>query len=446
MSSSSSSSSSSAASKKPKTRAAAARESEEQGTGSEEDHIEEELVEPSEDEVYVDETRQQQKRHEEEQKRQEEEEKADRMREEEEDRVALEAERKRKEKRQVEKEEKERQRASHSVAGMIPLSVVAGMIAQRMNEERESIRKEVREEIIEQQKRQQQHGHHFHTSKAKMPDLEKLALFTGETDTDELNQWLRQVDRQTLYYMHDGRIGTEEDKLQFAIAYLSSGALDWWLSVRGEVDTFTTFREAIELRFTSEIAEDKAAEQIYESKQKDGQSVTKYTDRYQRLLLRVPDMAITDRIRHFVRGLREPIQSKIKEKGPKTVEEAIQLAIKLEGLAPKTGTTGLSGAKSSGHDGAGLNSVGETTGGHEPNQVEKQMKEMRETIATLQRKPWNRTSATATPRPFCVECGDPTHTTASCKLDEFVCFNCRKPGRIKVDCKAPKGAWRSTPK
>ena len=189
------------------------------------------------------------------------------------------------------------------------------------------------------------------SGEGKLPGFEKLHEFKEETDSDELDIWLRKLEKHCNYYSLAGSLNTDKKKLEYAVAHLTGGAQDWWAGTKGEINSYAAFKVAVNGRFRSIVDADKAAEELYDIKQKEGQVVTAYTDRFQQLLIRVPDMAEADRVRLFQRGLHAQLQQKVKENRPIKLEEAITLAIRLEGTMGRRKYEGAGGGR------AALNSV-----------------------------------------------------------------------------------------
>lgn len=266
-----------------------------------------------------------------------------------------------------------------------------------------------------------------------LPALEKLRNFKGETDTDELDTWLKELRRHCTYYEVGGSLDTEEKKLAYAVSHLVGGAEAWWETQKIVIRTYTDFVKAINRRFRSEVDADKAAEELYELRQKEGQSVTAFSDRFMQLLTRVPTMHEDDKMRLFRRGLVANLQQKVKEHKLRSLNEVVELAIRLEStFAKKTGGSG-------GTNKAGINSVGGETLPMDPlleliNQIKGWRKE------TTAHPPAASSTSTGPGgvKEFCARCGSKDHKLEACKYTEWVCFFCKKPGHKKQDCEALK--------
>jgi hypothetical protein len=311
------------------------------------------------------------------------------------------------------KEEEEEERESTE---LVPMKVVQELMKQQQAQFIEQM-----QILLNQRQKEEATG-----GEGRLPGLEKLHEFKGETDSDELDIWLRKLEKHCNYYALAGSLNTDKKKLEYAIAHLTGGAQDWWAGMKGEIGTYAAFKVALNGRFRSIVDADKAAEELYDIKQKEGQAVTAYTDRFQQLLIRVPDMAEADRVRLFQRGLHAQLQQKVKENRPVKLEEAITLAIRLEGTIGRRKYEGTGGGK------AGVNSVeGQPDAGVE------------EIIAAVVREinkgsTYSRAGAGAGERKtYCFKCGDPKHMSHSCPLSASVCYRCKKPGHQRKQCPIP---------
>jgi hypothetical protein len=314
---------------------------------------------------------------------------------------------------QEKEEEEEEERESND---LIPMNVVQELLKQQQAQFMEQM------QVLLNQRQKEEAT----VEEERLPGLEKLHEFKGETDSDELDIWLRKLEKHCNYYALAGSLNTDKKKLEYAIAHLTGGAQDWWAGRKGEIGTYEAFKAALNGRFRSIVDADKAAEELYDIKQKEGQAVTAYTDRFQQLLIRVPDMAEADRVRLFQRGLHAQLQQKVKENRPVKLEEAITLAIRLEGTIGRRKYEGTGGGK------AGVNSVeGQPDAGVE------------EIIAAVVREmnkgsTYSRAGAGAGERrTYCFKCGDPKHMSHSCPLSASVCYRCKKPGHQKRQCPIP---------
>lgn len=269
-------------------------------------------------------------------------------------------------------------------------------------------------------------------SKGKdLPALEKLKNFKGETDTDELTLWIEELERHCTYYAVGGSLDTEAKKLAYAVSHLVGGAAAWWKTRQNYIKTYQTFLVALQERFQSVVAEDKAADELYELRQKEGQTVTAFSDRFVQLLVRIPDMHEKDKIRHFKRGLLPTLQQKVREKEVVTLNEAIELAVRLEStFVKKSGGAGGTGK-------AAINSV--SVEGLPAEQLQELINQVK-AAWTAKGTPTAPTSSTGPGgvKAFCARCGNKEHKVEACKYPDWVCFFCKKPGHKKQECEAWK--------
>lgn len=271
----------------------------------------------------------------------------------------------------------------------------------------------------------------------RLPDLEKLHSFKGETDSDHLDVWLNALETHVDYYEVSGTINTDAKKLIYAKSHLTGGAKDWFKTAASSITTYDEFLVAINKRFRSEMDSTKAAYAIYDLRQKEGQTLTGYTDTFQQLLTRVPKMEEEDRVRHFTRGLNTHLRTKVNESGLKKLEEVIHLAIRLDGAMDKSKPR-YEGA--GGHGKTQINSMEEQEGINVSNSSSLGKEEIIERLAALEnrfsgkRRGSIKSKYPKEGQPFCLRCGTKGHLTANCKIKENVCWKCKKPGHVKSNC------------
>lgn len=122
------------------------------------------------------------------------------------------------------------------------------------------------------------------------------------------------------------------DVVTFAAAYLKDAALSWWLQVEREakagraptLNTWELFKTAFVKRFTPISAE---VERISQKT-----SVYEYASAFNNLMLELPRMDEADRIHKFIYGLKPEVRIHVKLKQPRTVAEAVELAIHADAL------------------------------------------------------------------------------------------------------------------
>lgn len=330
-----------------------------------------------------------------------------------------------------EEEEEETQEEADQTEEMESTDLIPMTVVQELMKQQQAQFMEQMQLLLNQIQMKEETG-----AEGRLPGLEKLHEFKGETDSEELDIWLRKLEKHCNYYALAGSLNTDKKKLQYAIAHLTGGAQDWWAGMKGEISTYAAFKVALNGRFRSIVDADKAAEELYDIKQKEGQAVTAYTDRFQQLLIRVPDMAEADRVRLFQRGLHAQLQQKVKENRPVKLEDAITLAIRLEGTLGRRKYEGAGGGR------AGLNSVEQQGEGTEEGGRKQPDADVGEIIAAVMKEmskgsTYSRATGTGERKTYCFKCGDPKHMSHSCPLSVSVCYRCKKPGHQRKQCPIP---------
>jgi hypothetical protein len=208
-------------------------------------------------------------------------------------------------------------------------------------------------------------------------------------------------------------------------------------------------------RFKSSLDADVAADKLNALKQGGSQPVSQYVGKVQQLLIRVPNMDMDSRVRSFIRGLQPHLGQRLRELRPKTVEEAYEQAIRIEGSFGTTvGKSSESGTKRF-HGAAAKTQSVNAMDADEPQREETEAgsKGGNVTLAAVQRmveqswkaqqrkgrghKPGGGMGGTSSDV-VCYRCGDRGHFANECK-GERLCYGCKKPGHVKADCPERSG-------
>jgi restriction endonuclease Mrr len=162
-------------------------------------------------------------------------------------------------------------------------------------------------------------------SRLKAPPL---PTFHGEMGF-AVDNWLRSVNKQFVFY------GTSEfpddlAKIRFAAAHLEGAALSWWESEpsKNSIDRWEAFVERLHERFRPMAAADVARERLLALRQKG--SVSAYCNAFQRELTPIKDMSVSDQIFFFRQGLSKELANEVRKKDPKTLHEAMDIAVRAE--------------------------------------------------------------------------------------------------------------------
>ena len=151
--------------------------------------------------------------------------------------------------------------------------------------------------------------------------------FTGNNNDINVDSWLFEM----VQYLDTTGVA-DHQRINVVRNYLKQGALQWWFS-QSKLPTCPTtwdqFAEAIKVRFQPVEAGRVARSQLRSISQGKS-SVTEYTNRFQSLLNRIPDMAEADQIEYFINGLRPNIQRDVVIQDPKTLQDAMIKSQKLD--------------------------------------------------------------------------------------------------------------------
>jgi len=123
-----------------------------------------------------------------------------------------------------------------------------------------------------------------------------------------------------------------------AAGYLRGAALNWWRNheqavTTGQVTEFRDWQEfktALISQFTPISPAESAREKLDTLKQT--RSVYAYAQDYTACMLELPNMDEADRIHHFVNGLKPKVKIHVKLQNPKSLNEAIELAMRADSM------------------------------------------------------------------------------------------------------------------
>jgi hypothetical protein len=139
-----------------------------------------------------------------------------------------------------------------------------------------------------------------------------------------------------LAYFHVVRCDDEQERVNFSVSLLRDSAADWYasqvLAVGGVLPVFPTFgafADAIRRAFSS-IDEPKEAHDRFEAMRQIG-SVASYVMAFRQcLLLMQPAVPDDYARRHFIYRLKPEIRSRVEVANPATLEEAMQIAQRID--------------------------------------------------------------------------------------------------------------------
>lgn len=146
------------------------------------------------------------------------------------------------------------------------------------------------------------------------------------------DEWKADMLRQFAWY----NTPADDARIRVASAHLTGAAGDWWTS-RTDADrpqTWNALIAALEARFQPINSSELARSKLYELTQ-GKKTVNEYVDTFRRLLGRLTnaqgqvDMAASDQLQHFRRGLRPAIALQLDVQGITTLDTAINVAVRV---------------------------------------------------------------------------------------------------------------------
>ena len=151
--------------------------------------------------------------------------------------------------------------------------------------------------------------------------------FEGSSST--LDDWMASMQRQFEFYnMPEG------ERVRFASAHLHKSAWDWWstIALANRPNSWAALKVALIARFQPVTSAETARAKLIALSQ-GKQSINEYVDHFRRLLARIPDMGLADQLFQFIRGLRPALATQLRIQGVITIEDAINLAVRVGSLS-----------------------------------------------------------------------------------------------------------------
>jgi hypothetical protein len=163
------------------------------------------------------------------------------------------------------------------------------------------------------------------TAQVKIPIAPQ---FKGEVGFG-VDTWIRRITKQFDYY-GASQFPDAESRIRFAVMYLEGSAMDWWDKIPSAEkstisSTWDNFVAALYSRFRPMQAAMIARTRLSNLKQTG--SVAAYINLFQREQTPIDDMSMADQIFYFRGGLKSQIALRVLEKSPKTLHEAMDIAV-----------------------------------------------------------------------------------------------------------------------
>jgi Retrotransposon gag protein len=162
--------------------------------------------------------------------------------------------------------------------------------------------------------------------------------FEGRAAT--LDEWTAAMERQFAWY----NTTDEKDRVRIAVAHLQGPAWEWWHTLAGPLPaSWGNLKLALRTRFQPIASAETARAQLFALSQ-GKHSVNDYVDSFRRLLARIPDMGPADQLFQFIRGLRPALATQLRVHDKKTLDEAINLAVRVGSLGEMAAAQASSGS------------------------------------------------------------------------------------------------------
>jgi hypothetical protein len=167
-------------------------------------------------------------------------------------------------------------------------------------------------------------------SSRSRPKPPPMVRFTGLMGSGgfEIDSWLREVRKQ---FAHYGGSAFPDDvaRIGFAVEWLSGAAQDWWENVdKSATQSWVDFERALRERYRPQMPEEMARQRLRTLVQKGG--VQPYCNEFLKLAALIPGRSEEDKIFDFKMGLDRALAAKVAEHKPKTLQEAMEVAVQQE--------------------------------------------------------------------------------------------------------------------
>ena len=170
-------------------------------------------------------------------------------------------------------------------------------------------------------------------SRSSAPKPAKPNTFSSVKDSGSTDSWLFSL---RLYFEATGT--DDSHKVAFAVTFLRGSAALWWQSHLAQVDADTALRITSWTQFSTEFKAQfapvnsvkTARDTIRHLSQTKG--VQEYIDRFQALVLQIPDMSAAEQLDKFIAGLKPAIQEKVEIEDCDTLSKAMQIAQRIDSI------------------------------------------------------------------------------------------------------------------
>src|SRR5690242_18343421 len=143
--------------------------------------------------------------------------------------------------------------------------------------------------------------------------------------TQNAKVWVMDVE----CYFRLAGIDDDTDRLMF-VQLLLRGRVKWWWHQQLEIPNATTtttwnaFKESLVEQFTDPNAIERAERRLENLSQ--SHSIVDFVSTFREIAFEIPDLKEREKIKYFVRGLKEELAKEVLRSRPSTLENAIKVA------------------------------------------------------------------------------------------------------------------------
>jgi hypothetical protein len=176
-----------------------------------------------------------------------------------------------------------------------------------------------------------------------LPKAPPMVTFTGQVGINgfEVDAWLREVHKQFTHY-GPAAFPDHAARIKYAVQWLNGAALDWWeneIKSAPSCNIWEEFEQRIRDRYRPHMPAELARQRLRQLQQKG--HVSSYCNHFLQLVSRIPDKSESDKIFEFKQGLDRAFAVKVAEAKPKTLQEAIDVAVQAAPYITTIGRTGF---------------------------------------------------------------------------------------------------------
>ena len=296
---------------------------------------------------------------------------------------------------------------------------------------------QLRAQLAQQQQQQQQYSAGFRAADTYIPrslsmKLGKPPRFGGKPS--EANAWIRTM--RTFLFLQQTPLDNDTCVI-WASTFLEASAAQWYQALVAQAHEdpsagftcWSEFEQAFKNQFEERFPADRARDRLAYIRQRT--SVAAYVSEFTSLLVHLPFREEGDNIHSFMRGLKPHLAEKVAMAMPSTLQEAINLALKVDGAAMHVARMLRTVSPSTVHyEGPTPMDCGNITLEEE---VSKDVDLTAVNTVTARRY------STATPASNSAPLKPLTPEERQRLIRENKCFRCRQPGHIARECPIQKG-------